>query len=79
MVLLNLRWIFQTWDGPFQAWQGPSETVKKVFYFFVNSGPFEKIVGQIRLVFDFGWEYVRAPGSFPPLTKILRPPLVPSK
>ena len=50
---------FRPGNGPFQAWNGPSRTDKKFFLsdffsFFDNLGPFEKIVGQIRLVFDFG-------------------------
>ena len=50
---------FRPGNVPFQAWNGPSRTDKKFFLFsffsfFDNVGPFEKIVGQIRLVFDFG-------------------------
>ena len=51
--------------GPFMPGTGPLSLTKS-FSFFLIIGPFEKIVGQIRLVFHFGWGYLRVSGSLPP-------------
>ena len=52
---------FSSEMGPFRPGTGLLRLKKNdfflfdFFFFFDNSGPFEKIVGQIRLIFDFGW------------------------
>ena len=42
---------FRTGTGPFRPGTGPL----RLTLFFDNLGTFEKMVEQIRLVFDFGW------------------------
>ena len=61
--------------GPFKPGTGPLGLTKSFFFvlfflFFDNLVPFEKIVGQIRLVFDFGWgSTLGPPGAWPPLNE----------
>ena len=56
--------------GPFRPGTGPVRLIKVFplifFSFFITWALLEKIGGQLRLVFDFGWGYLRAPGSLPP-------------
>ena len=57
--------------GPFSPGTGPIRLIIffcfDFFFFFDNTGPFEKkTVDQIRLLFDFGWRYLRDLGPCPP-------------
>ena len=56
--------------GPFRPGMGPlwlKKVLFSVFLFIDNSSPFEKIVGQIHLVFNFGWGVPQGPWELAPL------------